>query len=135
MPWSLVAPGGEVDVLELEVFLVQARCRRIARPFPRADVREVLVVAFGFALGALMLLAEVAPAALLAVQRVAAHELAELEEVGDTAGLFERLVERRLFAEHAHVLPELFADRGNLGNRLLEALLGAGHAAVVPEHL
>jgi hypothetical protein len=36
---------------------------------------------------------EVAAAALLADQGVAAHQLGELEEVGDAAGLLERLVE------------------------------------------
>ena len=62
-------------------------------------------------------------------------QLAELEEVGDAAGLLERLVERLVLAEHAHVLPELLADRRDLRQRLAEALLGARHAAVVPQDL
>jgi hypothetical protein len=48
-----------------------------------------------------VLLAEVAAAGLLAVERVAAHQLAELEEVGHAAGLLERLVQLGAAAEHA----------------------------------
>ena len=62
-------------------------------------------------------------------------QLAELEEVGDAPGLLERLVARLVLAEHAHVLPELLADRGDLRQRLREALFGARHTAVVPEDL
>ena len=54
---------------------------------------EVLVVALGLALVVLVLGPEVAAAALLALERVAAHQHAELEEVVDPAGLLERLVD------------------------------------------
>src|SRR4051812_30911029 len=43
--WLLVGALGEVDVLELELFLVQRRRGADALELPRGDVREVLVVA------------------------------------------------------------------------------------------
>ena len=63
------------------------------------------------------------------------EQLAELEEVGDAAGLLERLVERRRSPSTLHVGVELLAERGDLGERLLEGLLAARHAAVVPQHV
>ena len=114
---------------------MQRRGARPAVPLPRGDVRKVLVVAQRLALLGLVLDAEVAAAALLAVAGVAHEQLAELEEVGDAAGLLERLVEALVLAEHAHVGPELLAQRGDLAERLVEALGAAGHAAVVPHDL
>ena len=67
------------------------------------------------------------------MQGVEAEQLAELEEVGDAAGLLERLVERLVAAEHVHVGVELLAQRGDVGERLLQRLLAARHAAVVPQ--
>ena len=98
-------------------------------------MREVLVVALGLALVVLVLGAEVAAAALPALERVAAHQHAELEEVVDATGLLERLVDARAVAGDAQVLLELLVQRRQLGQRLLEALLGALHAAVVPDDL
>ena len=66
-----------------------------------ATYANCVVVAQRFAVRRLVLDAEVAAARLLAVQRVEAHQLAELEEVGDAAGLLERLIELRAAAGHA----------------------------------
>src|SRR6476660_2370340 len=65
---SLVAALGQVDVLVLEGFAVQHRRLPFGRPLPGRDVGEVLVVAQRLALGGLALRAEVATAALGAVQ-------------------------------------------------------------------
>ena len=99
---------------------------------PCGDVLEVRVVAPGLAVGVLELLSEVAAAALAALEGVAAEQLAELQEVRDATRLFERDVERFVFARDVHVLPEILAQRRDLAQRLLQALLGARHAAVVP---
>ena len=61
----LVAALGEVDVLELERFLVERRRGADAVELPRRDVREVLVVAERLAVLGLVLDAEVAAAATL----------------------------------------------------------------------
>src|SRR5215207_8061455 len=111
----LVAALREVDVLELERFLVERRCGVDALELPCGDVREVLVVAQRFALFGLVLHPKVAAARLLAGEGVEAEQLAELEEVGDAARLLERLVERRRTAGHAHVGVELLAQRGDVG--------------------
>ena len=65
-------------------------------------------------------------------QRVDAHQLAQLEEVGDAAGLFQALVQVVAAARHVHVLPELVAQLANLPDRVFEAGGVARHAAVVP---
>src|SRR5262245_49031520 len=104
---SGVAPLGEVDVLELEVFLVELGLGAHPGELPRCDVGEVLVVAERLAVLGLVLDAEVPTAALLAVQRVDAQQLGELHEVGDAARLLERLVERLVAAEHLDVGVEL----------------------------
>src|SRR3954470_19764569 len=80
---SLVAALGQVDVLVLEGFLVQHRRLAFRRPLPGRHVGEVLVVAQGLALRGLALGAEVAAAALVAVQRVDAHQLGGVDAVGE----------------------------------------------------
>src|SRR5262249_23286909 len=131
---SLVTPGREMNVVEHERLDVASRGRIGAGVFPHGGVTEVLVVALRFAL-LLVLDAEVAAAALFALEGVAAEELAELEEVGDAAGLLERLVERIGRALDRDVRPELFAQRADLGHRALERFLAARHAAVFPHRV
>ncbi len=74
-------------------------------------------------------------AALLAVERVAAHQHPEFEEVVDAAGLLERLVHARVAAGDLEVLLELLVQCRDLRQRLLEAGGGAIHPAVVPDDL
>src|SRR5215218_7329252 len=131
--WLLVASLCEVHVLELERFLVQRRCAAHALELPRRDVREVLVVAQCLAFLGLVLHPQMAATRLLTGEGVEAQQLAELEEVGDAAGLLERLVERRCAPGHAHVGVELLAQRWDVGERLLQRLLAACHPAVVPQ--
>src|SRR5215207_7943720 len=112
---SLVAPLLELDGFVHEILLVQDRHAHLAvavaaLELPRGDVQELVVTAQRLAVLRLRLGAEVSAAGLPAVQGVDAHQLAELEEVGDPAGLLEALVERVGRAEHAHVAPELLAQ-------------------------
>src|SRR5579883_3500415 len=74
----------------------------------------------------------VAAAGLIAVARINAHELAQLEEVGHTASFFKALVEVVTAAGDVDVLPILFAQSADFLDGGLEAFGGAGHAAVVP---
>jgi hypothetical protein len=55
---------------------------------------------------------EVAPTRLLTMQGVTAHELGQLEVVGDPARLLQRLVDRSVVTENPHVGCELFPQRG-----------------------
>src|SRR5690606_39550437 len=98
---SLVAAGGELDVLERERLLVQPRLRAHAPVLPHRGVGEALVVADGLAFLVLVLLAEVAAARLVAIERVATQQLGELEEVGDASGLLDPWIEHAgAAAEH-----------------------------------
>src|SRR3546814_8797214 len=112
----LVRALGQVDGVEGERLRVHRRGARIAAPLPRGHVGEAVVVAQGLTFGGLALLAEVAAAGLLAGQRVAHPELAELEEVGDAAGPLEALAHGTV-AEDAEVLPELVAQGWDLDRK------------------
>src|SRR5690606_22871502 len=102
----LVAPLGELHVLELEGLHVAARPLAAAAELPDGPVRVVVVVAPGLPVGGRVLGAVVRAARLVALERVVAHHLGELEEVGDAAGLLERLVERGGRARHPDLPPE-----------------------------
>src|SRR6266568_7729491 len=80
-----------------------------ARDLPRRHVAEACVVALRLPLGRLILLAEVTTARLLAVERVVTHQLGELEEVRDTTGMLQRLIEILAPTPDIHVAPELLA--------------------------
>src|SRR5215203_859469 len=117
---SLVGALGQVDGFEAEGLLVQRGGAAFAAPPPRRHVGELVISAERLAVLGLALLAEVPAAGLLAVEGVAHHELAELEEVRDAPRPFQALVHRTV-TEHAHVLPELVAQGRDLGQGLLEA--------------
>ena len=76
-------------MLEGQRLFVQGRRLAGARVLPRRDVAEVVVVAFGLTLGRLALDAEVAAAGLRPVQGVGAHQLGELQKIGDAARLLQ----------------------------------------------
>ena len=103
--------------------------------FPCGDVGVRVIVAQRFAVRSLKFLAEMAAAGFVALQRVQAHQLAELQKIRHTAGIFERLIEFFAAAEHVDVLPEFLAQFGNALQRFLQAGFGARHAAVVPHQL
>ena len=70
------------------------------------------------------------------MQRVDAHELAQLHEVGDAAGLLEGLVEfTNRLAGNANVLPVVGTQLADHTDGLLQAFLGTLHAAVLPHDL
>src|SRR5438105_2999669 len=75
---SFVATLGKLNVLERERLLVEHRRHILAGPLPRGDVRELVVVAEGLAIGGLMLLAKMSTARLFAMQRVDAHQFGKL---------------------------------------------------------
>jgi hypothetical protein len=57
-----------MDVLEREWFLMQHGRMVSARVFPRGGVTEIRVIANGFAIGSLMLLAKMRAAGFIAIQ-------------------------------------------------------------------
>ena len=106
-----------------------------ALELPGGRVTEVLVVTHRFAVVGLRLDAEVAAAALLAVQGIADKEFGEFEEVGNAPGVLELLVDFAIDAGDVDVLPELFAQGGDEFDRLFQALFTAGHAGLFPHDL
>ncbi len=100
--------------------------------FPRGDVGVRVVVAQSFAVRRLKFLSEMAAARFVTLQRVLAHQLAELQKIRHTAGVFERLIEFFTAPEHVDVFPELLSQFGNALQRFLQAGFGARHSAVVP---
>src|SRR4029453_16236587 len=133
---SLVTPLLHLDGRVDEVFLVEDRTQRVlalgGAELPRRDVGVVLVVAQRLPILGLGLGPEVPPAGLAAVEGVDAHELTELEEVGDPTGLLQGLVEGLGGADDLHVAPELLAQRADQVDALAQALGRALHAAVLP---
>src|SRR3954452_6502420 len=129
---SLVRPLLHLDVLVHQRLLVQDRAPALARELPGRHVGELVVVAQRLAVGGLRLRAEVATTGFASVQRIDAHELAQLQEVGDPPGPLEGLVEALPRAQHPDVRPELAAQLTDPRDRLAQALLGPLHAAVVP---
>src|SRR5579884_4348627 len=132
---SLVAADSEMHVLEVERLLVQDRRAILAAVLPGGHVGKVLVVAQRFAILGLALHPEVAAARLGTVPGVQADQLGQLQEIGDPAGPFERLVQLLVLAENPDVAPELLADLRDTGQRLAQAGITAGHPAVVPHHV
>src|SRR6188474_458631 len=131
-PSSLVAPLGEMHVLESERLDEPVRQPIGPGIFPGRDVAEVLVVALGLSVRSLELLSEVPAARLASLERVQAHELGELHEVRHPPRMLERLIERVAVPEHVQVLPELLAKGRDLVEGPLEAGLVARHPALVP---
>src|ERR1700691_1935378 len=124
-----------MHIMELEGLLDKLGRVAGAVEAPGRDIAEVLVVAKGFAVFGSILLAEVAAAGFVAVQRIDAHKLSELEEIGHTTGFLQTLVKVAGAAEHFHVAPILFAQLADLTDGALEAAGGARHAAVIPHKL
>ncbi len=82
-----------MDVVELERLLIQYGELIGSGVFPGGNVGEMFVIAESFAIRSLILFAEMSAAAFVAMERIAAHEFAEFEEVGHTPGVFELLIE------------------------------------------
>src|SRR4029077_1249132 len=124
-----------MDGLEMERLPMQfrSRSRGIALKFPGENRREVFVVAQRFAFWRLMFFAKMCAARFVAGKRIYAHELGELEKIGDPTGAFESLVKIGFVARHAYFAPESFSQLRNSLERLLQAFCATRHPAFVPE--
>jgi hypothetical protein len=88
----LVTAGGEMNGLVVKRLPEKLWLASLTLEHPGVDFGEFVVMAKRLALGCLVLDTEVTAARLLTGQGVDAHEFAELEEVGHTAGALKRLV-------------------------------------------
>src|SRR5688572_16977897 len=101
---------------------------------PRRAIRESRVVAKRLAILGLVFLAEMPTARLLAMERVSAHQLRELEEIRHAAAALERLIQLRIAPGDIDVAPELLTELRELLQRRAKAFGVPGHAAVLPHH-
>src|SRR5579859_3552147 len=106
-----------------------------APELPCRNIAKMLVVAQGFAVRGLALRPEVPAAGLAAVQGINTHQLGQLEEVRDPAGLLQRLVELLPLPQYAHRMPELVANLRDFGQRSGQAGFTALHPALIPHQL
>src|SRR3954467_4258541 len=102
---------------------------RVPFIFPGRHVGEVLVVAFRLALLRLVLLSEMATTALVAVQRITAHQFAQLDEVGNAMRLLQLRVKLAVSSRHTYITPELLLQLRDLSNCPLKSLRVTRHAA------
>ena len=68
---------------EMQLFAMQLRRLTVTLKFPRKHSCMALVVPERFAIGRLMLLAEMRASRFVTLQRVNAHQLGEFEEIRD----------------------------------------------------
>ena len=69
------------------------------------------------------------------MQRIDAHQLRELQEIGDASGALQLLIELLAGARHEQIVPELLAQRRNEMQRRAQPLGAPRHAAVLPNDL
>jgi hypothetical protein len=74
---------------EMQLFAMQFRRLSVTLKFPRKHSCMALVVSERFAIGRLMLLAEMCSGRFVAFQRVNAHQLGEFEEIRDAPGALQ----------------------------------------------
>src|SRR5262245_34196795 len=102
-----------MDIIECQWFFVEDRLASRTGVLPGRNVGEVRVVTQRFTIRRLKLFAEMTSAGLISMQRIEAHQLAELQKIRDSAGIFQRLIQFLAAAEHVDALPEFFAELGN----------------------
>src|SRR5262249_48290806 len=85
----------------------------IALELPRENCRMIFIVAERLAVGGLMFLAGMRACGFIALQRVDAHQLRELQKIGDASRAFQSLIIILLASEHAHIVPEFLSQIRN----------------------
>ena len=81
----------------------------VSLKFPREHSSEIFVIPLGFTIRSLVFFAEMSAAGFVALERVNAHELGELEEISDPSRAFERLIVAFSFAGNPNAFPKLLA--------------------------
>src|SRR5882724_495943 len=86
---SFIAPLRQMHGLEMQLFAMQFRRLTVTLKFPRKHSCMALVVSERFAIGRLMLLAEMRAGRFVTLQRVNAHQLGEFEKIRDAPGALQ----------------------------------------------
>ena len=101
---------------------MQFRRLPIALKFPGKNRGVVFIVAQGFAFRGLVFFAKMSATGFVALQCVDTHQLGEFQEIGNTSGTFQRLIEIIAVPRHSYLVPELFAKFGDFFERLPQSL-------------
>src|SRR5436305_13304977 len=118
---------------KIERLAMQYRQSSIALKFPGKHRGVIFIVAQCFAFRGLMFFAKMRAGRFVALQCVDTHQLGEFQEIGNTSGTFQRLIEIIALTRHSYLVPELFAKYGNFFERLAQTLFMTRHSAFVPE--
>src|SRR2546428_2706480 len=89
----------------------------IALEFPRKHCCMIFIVAQRLAIGCLMFLAKMRAGGFIALECVDAHQLRELQKIGDASRAFQSLIIVLLASEHADTVPEFFSQFRNFLER------------------
>src|SRR5215468_4329636 len=95
--------------LEFERLLVHVGPLTDSLELPRRDIREIRIVALGFAIWRLTFLAEMPAARFAPLERIERQQFGEFQIVGDTSSVFEALVQIIRRPRDRDRLPEFFA--------------------------
>src|SRR5437762_620646 len=88
--------------------------------FPGENVGEFIIVTQRFAFRRLMFFAEMRAARFIARECINAHELGELEKIGNPPRTLERLIEILAIARNADLAPEFLAQLWNFSKCFLQ---------------
>ncbi len=102
---------------KVERFAMQLGWLSVVLKFPREHRGVVFVVAERLALGRLVFFAKMRAARFVALERVGAHQLGKLQEIGDPPGAFERLIEILAVTEDTNIAPKLLPKLRDLNER------------------
>src|SRR5579885_2193307 len=133
-PPLFITPLRRMHVLEAQRLLVEKR-RIPYLVLPSRDVAEPPVVAQRLPIGSCVFFAKMRAAGFLAMQRVNAHQLGQFKEIGDAAGLFQRLIDLLGRARNLYLTPVFLAKLANFPDGVLQAAGITRHPAKIPHEL
>ena len=124
-----------MHVVESERLLVQHGQLVRTLVLPASDVGEMLVVALRFAVGELVLQAEVRTAGFLTRQSIVTKQRRKVEECRHAPSFLKLHVDTLRAAHNLDIVPELIADGRQFLDGIHERLLRAPHADILPDEL
>src|SRR5437867_6943306 len=118
---------------KIERLAMQYRQSSIALKLPGKHRGVIFIVAQCFAFRGLMFFAKMRAGRFVALQCVDTHQLGEFQEICNTSGTFQGLIEIIAVTRHSYLAPELFAKFGDFFECLAQSLFVPRHSAFLPE--
>src|SRR3954469_15932424 len=107
--------------------------RTVSLKFPGENIGVIFIIAQRFSVRSLVFLPKMASAGFVAGECIGAHELGELQKIGDAPGAFEGLVVFLAGSENPDVPPKLFSQLRNPGKRFAQSGGISRHSAFIPK--